>query len=252
MEQLIGKKVETDITNGYGITIVPAHTVLNDDAIRLLINHRIDRNMIVIADAIEDNKKQPDQLMQQTVAMSKELFEPIAVTRKIPVIEIRKHILPAIQDMSANQSIFELFETVKAKDDYTYQHNIGVGVISTLIGRWMNLKDMELSILSLAATLHDIGKVNIPAELLNKPGKLTGQEFEIVKKHTIYGYELLKDTPGLSAKVARVALQHHERDDGGGYPLGLKKDKIDLFSSIVAVADVFHARITSRYRFTTL
>jgi HD-GYP domain-containing protein (c-di-GMP phosphodiesterase class II) len=160
--------------------------------------------------------------------------------------EIRNEVLPAILQLSKNKDIFELFEAVKAKDDYVYQHNVGVGVISTLIGRWMNLDDSELSILSLAATLHDVGKIKLPLEVLNKPGKLNEIEFQLIKKHTIFGYELLKGTTGLSLRIARVALQHHEREDGNGYPLGLKKENIDLFSSIVAVADIFHAMSSKR------
>lgn len=245
MEHLIGKKVESDILNAYGITIVPAKTILNHEAIRLLINHRIEENSILLAsDAIKN--VQLNQSVQQAVFKSKELIESITVSRKIPLMDIRKEILPTIHEMSNHHDIFELFDAVRAKDDYTFQHNIGVGILSTLIGRWMNLDETELSLLSLSATLHDVGKVNVPIEILNKPGKLTDKEFEIVKKHTIFGYELLKETTGLSPRVARVALQHHEREDGRGYPLGLKKTNIDLFSSIVAVADVFHAMSSKR------
>lgn len=247
MKDLIGKKVEHDIINKYGVTIVPAQTILNHEAIKLLISHGMDLND---AKAIPKSGVnvivEPSQTMEQAVSKSKELFESIISSRKVPLMEIRKEILPSIQAISRNPNIFELFETVKAKDDYTYEHNIGVGILSTLIGRWMNLDEAELSILSLAATLHDIGKVNIPMEILNKPGKLTDAEFEIVKKHTIFGYEILKETTGLSPKIARVALQHHEREDGRGYPLGLRKSNIDLLSSIVAVADVFHAMSSKR------
>ncbi|URN92692.1 MAG: HD-GYP domain-containing protein [Candidatus Pristimantibacillus lignocellulolyticus] len=250
MEHLIGRKVENDIINSFGITIVPAETILNHEAIRLLNNHRIDVNSIILATK-ESNKNNNDNVQlsnsfQQTVSKSKELFESISIFRKVPLMEIRKEILPNIHDMTKHQDIFELFEAIKAKDDYTYQHNIGVGILSTLIGTWMNLDESELSILSLAATLHDVGKVHIPIEILNKPGKLTDKEFNIVKKHTILGYDLLKATTGLNTKVARVALQHHEREDGRGYPLGLKKTNIELFSSIVAVADVFHAMSSKR------
>ncbi|MNN31884.1 Cyclic di-GMP phosphodiesterase response regulator RpfG [compost metagenome] len=185
-------------------------------------------------------------MVQESVSKSKEIFRYINFSHKVPLLEINQEILPAIQDVSKHPDIFELFEIVRAKDDYTYQHNIGVGVLSTLIGRWMNLEASELSELSLAAALHDVGKVKIPSEILNKPGKLTDVEYELIKKHTVYGYELLKETSGSTPTVANVALQHHERDDGGGYPLGLKKNDIDLFSSIVAVADIFHAMSSQR------
>lgn len=248
MNHLVGKKVEHDILNKYGVTIVPAQTILNHDAIKLLISQKIDINDIDFFITTTDTNKttQSSEFIQQTVTKSKALFKSIRGSSKVPLMEIRKEILPAIHDISRNPNVFELVEAIKAKDDYTYQHNVGVGVLSTLIGRWMNMDESELSILSLAAILHDVGKIKIPIEILNKPGKLTDEEYKIVKGHTIFGYELLKETTGLSLKVARVALQHHEREDGSGYPLGLKKENIDLFSSIVAVADVFHAMSSKR------
>jgi len=249
MEQLIGKKMKHDILNAYGVTIVPADSVLTRESLQILINHRIDLSSIAFTSElkpIQQSNIQIGELVQQTVNISKELFESILVSRKVPLMEIRNEVLPAILQLSKNQDIFELFEAVKAKDDYVYEHNVGVGVISTLIGRWMNLDNAELSILSLAATLHDVGKIKLPLEVLNKPGKLNEVEFQLIKKHTIFGYELLKGTTGLSLRIARVALQHHEREDGNGYPLGLKKENIDLFSSIVAVADIFHAMSSKR------
>lgn len=245
MDALIGKKVKSDIVNHYGITIVPAQTIINHEVVRLLVNHQIEKQSISICDETPD-KVRTSQLMRQTVSRSKELFESITSSKKIPVMELRKEVLPVIHEITNHPNVFEMIDIIKAKDEYTYQHNIGVGILSTLIGKWMNLSGTELTILSLAATLHDVGKVNVPTEILNKPGKLTKEEYEIMKKHTVFGYELLKEAIGLHPKVARVALQHHEREDGGGYPYGIKKDQIDLMSSIVAVADVFHALSSER------
>lgn len=246
MEHFIGKTVKHDVLNAYGVTIVPAQTILNYESIQIMIKHKIDIESVVIVESSAIETIRSSELMQHTVGLSKILFESIPSSRKVPLMEFRKDVVPAIQQISENANIFDLFETIKARDEYTYQHNIGVGVLSTLIGKWMNLDESELSILTLAATLHDVGKVKIPVELLNKPGKLTDDEFQLVKKHTIYGYDLLKGTVGLSQRVALVALQHHEREDNRGYPLGLGKGQVDLFSSIVAVADIFHAMSSKR------
>jgi HD-GYP domain-containing protein (c-di-GMP phosphodiesterase class II) len=127
-----------------------------------------------------------------------------------------------------------------------YRHNVAVGVIATLIGKWVGLKEAELSQLSMAAALHDVGKIKIPLEILNKSGKLTKDEYNLMKKHTIYGYEMIKETVGTNHRQALVALQHHERQNGSGYPFGIRADKIDDFSRIVAVADVFHAMTSKR------
>ena len=174
------------------------------------------------------------------------LYNSFHETGIVPVNELQEQVIPAVQEVVNHPNIFELFEAVKAQGDYAYKHNIGVGVISTLIGKWLELNEEELTALTLAGTLHDIGNLRIPQDLLNKPGKLTEEEFDVVKKHAIYGYEILKKTQGVSYRTALVALQHHEREDGSGYPLGLTSDKIDLFSKIVAVADIFHAMSSKR------
>ncbi|WP_246168472.1 HD-GYP domain-containing protein [Paenibacillus antarcticus] len=243
MDSLLGRTIKNDITNAHGVSLIPALTKIQDDHIKFLRNHIIDPISISF---ISDNKKISDNSIKKVVNTSKTIFHSIEASGKIPLMEIRKGILPFVQEAANNTNIFQLFDVVKATDEYTYQHNIGVGIISTLIGRWLHLSESEISILSLAATLHDVGKVKVPIEILNKPGKLTNDEFAVIKKHTIYGYEIMKETVGLNQRIPLVALQHHERNDGKGYPLGLKGDKVDYFSKIVAVADIFHAMSSKR------
>ena len=107
----------------------------------------------------------------------------------------------------------------------------------------MNEKDLK--VLVTCGLLHDIGKLRVPNDIITKPGKLTVQEYEIVKKHPQYGYEMLKDKK-LDRRVKLAALQHHERFGGTGYPYGLMGSDIEYFSSIVAVADVYDAMTASR------
>lgn len=243
MENYLGRKVKHDILNPNGVTLITSGTRLSDVHLLLLKNHNVDANQIVFLSAEEEKYRRS---VTQVVDASKDLFKSIESSHKIPLMEIRSDILPAIQQIAEHANVFQLFQAVKATDEYTYQHNIGVGVLSTLIGRWMELSEPESSILSIAATLHDVGKIKIPIEILNKPEKLSNSEFAIIKNHTIYGYELLKDTVGLNYRIPLVALQHHERNDGKGYPFGLKHDKIDFLSKIVAVADIFHAMSSKR------
>ncbi|ETT49815.1 MULTISPECIES: HD-GYP domain-containing protein [unclassified Paenibacillus] len=245
MDNDLGRTIKNDLINAYGVTVIPAGSRLNAEHLELIRKQKIDRFDILFAD--EADQAPPYQKMvNSTVDLSKELFESYRISRKIPLADIRKDVLPVIQEISRNPDIFALFHSVQGKDDYTYQHNIGVAVLSTLIGRWLEMSEAELSVLSMAATLHDIGKLKIPSELLNKPGKLTDEEFTQVKKHTVYGYEILKETTGANSRIALVALQHHERNDGKGYPLGLTDEQIDPYSKIVAVADIFHAMSSKR------
>lgn len=175
-----------------------------------------------------------------------EIFDEIRENGKIPINEIEADIIPTIVQAAEIPHIFHLFKEMQMKNEYTYRHNISVGVIATYIGKWLGLSKKELSKLTLAATLHDIGKTMIPESILNKPGKLTQLEYDEMKRHTTYGYELIKRTQGLPQSIALVALQHHEREDGQGYPMGIKGDNTHYFSKIVAIADIFDAMSSKR------
>lgn len=244
MDNYLGRTIKNDLINAYGVTVIPAKSKLNAEHLELIRKQRIDVLDIIFVD--EQQAPSYRQMANSVVDSSKEMFESYRISRKIPLADIRKDVVPVIQEISRNPDIFALFSSVQGRDDYTYQHNIGVGVLSTLIGRWLHMSEAELSVLSLAATLHDIGKLKIPNEILNKPGKLTDEEFNLVKKHTIYGYEMLKETTGANSRITLAALQHHERNDGKGYPLGLKDEQIDSYSKIIAVADIFHAMSSKR------
>ncbi|MFE4893717.1 HD-GYP domain-containing protein [Peribacillus butanolivorans] len=179
----------------------------------------------------------------------KNLFEDIRKKENIQletVEGIKAEIVPIIEEAAKNPDIYYLFEEMQAKNEYTYKHNIGVGIIATYLGKKLGLSKESLSNLTLAAILHDVGKTRIPERLLEKPGKLTATEYDEIKRHTIYGYELLKSIPGIPPSIALTALQHHEREDGQGYPHKLKGSNIYYLSKIVAIADVFHAMSSDR------
>ncbi|QHT63036.1 HD-GYP domain-containing protein [Paenibacillus lycopersici] len=248
MRQYLGKVTKHDVENAFGVTILPAGILLREEHLVLLEKHRIDSLFVIDADqsAAGTPADQTREAVGKLKERSRAFYDAFKETGQIPLKELEAEIVPAVQNIARTPGMFKLFEAVKAQGDYTYEHNIGVGVISTMIGKWLQFSEDELAELTMAATLHDIGKVKIPEHILNKPGKLTNEEFELVKKHTIYGYEILKKTEGVSYRAALVALQHHEREDGSGYPLGLTADKIDAFSKIVAVADIFHAMSSDR------
>ncbi|PLV60506.1 metal-dependent phosphohydrolase [Thermotoga sp. KOL6] len=109
----------------------------------------------------------------------------------------------------------------------------------------MGLKRKDLKALEASGKLHDIGKIAVPEHILNKPGKLSNEEFEVIKRHPQIGADILREYPELSSIVSAV-LYHHERIDGSGYPEGLKNDEIPLFARIIAVADVYDALTSDR------
>ena len=119
-------------------------------------------------------------------------------------------------------------------------------LISRMVGRWLRFEHHDLDILTLAGLMHDIGKLLIPSDILNKPGSLTDEEFAKIKQHPALGYEILKRQPDLDSRIKKAALMHHERCDGSGYPTGLTEDYIDNFAMIVAIADVYDAMTAAR------
>lgn len=141
--------------------------------------------------------------------------------------------------------IFDMLHNMRQVDDSTYAHSINVALISRMIGKWLHFTREDLDTLMLAGLLHDIGKTRIPDEVLNKDSKLTDEEFQMIRMHPKYGYDILKNQP-LDPRVKRTALMHHERCDGTGYPTGLTLEEIDDFALIIAIADVYDAMTAAR------
>ena len=141
--------------------------------------------------------------------------------------------------------LFDALQVLKQTDVSTMAHSMNVSIIARLIGVWAGLDTEKLDEISMAGLLHDIGKFKIPDEILLKPGKLTKEEFEVIKKHTVYGYEILNNFKILES-TKRAALLHHEKFDGSGYPFGYTADKIDDISAIITIADVYDAMTSKR------
>lgn len=243
MEHLVGQRLKRDLFSPSGMLVLPAHTVLREEHLHKLA---VRNSGLTTNDVHETKELEASRIVEEAIEQIRQIFRETHHLRRIPLIEVRKRVIPAIHQAAENGSIFSLLNELQAKDDYTYRHNIAVGVIASMIGKWLKLSEANLTSLTIAATLHDIGKIKVPLHILNKPGIYTEEEFEVMKEHTLYGYELLMNTVGISHRQALVALQHHERMDGSGYPHGLKGDEIELFSRIVAVADVFHAMTSDR------
>lgn len=151
-----------------------------------------------------------------------------------------------IEELLESDEIVISLGKLRTIDDYTLEHSVNVCIMSLILGLSYGFKYEELMDLGVGAILHDIGKMLIPQEILNKPGALTIEEYEIVKNHTTYGYEILKKSEEISDIAAEVALCHHERLDGNGYPLGKKSEQIRIYSRIVAICDVYDALTSNR------
>ncbi len=141
--------------------------------------------------------------------------------------------------------LFRMLHNMHSTEDSIYAHSLNVSLICRQFGRWMKFDRDTLDTLTLCGLLHDIGKLKIPEEILNKRGKYTDEEFELVKRHTQYGYQLLQPL-SIDDRIKKSARSHHERCDGSGYPSGLTQEDTDEFAMIVAIADVYDAMTAAR------
>lgn len=135
---------------------------------------------------------------------------------------------------------------LRSYDNYTFAHSVNVAVLSGAIGMGLKLDEKQQYNLVLSALLHDLGKMLIPEEIINKPGRLTTDEYEEIKRHPGHSYDLIKERWDLSSFVKTATLFHHENEDGTGYPQGLTGDQIPFLAKILHVADVYDALISKR------
>lgn len=191
-----------------------------------------------------------DQVLEE---ISQAFSQDKAKYKESSLVRMRSKILVVLNELIAHPGYGKLLEQLRQHDEYTYRHSIGVAFISRWIAETERMSRDEIRSLTQAAILHDVGKLQIPGEILNKPGSLTMEEYYQIRCHSECGYDLLKsvkdemsDNIEYSERIALVALQHHEREDGSGYPYNLTSERIDRWSKIVAVADVFHAMISNR------
>ncbi|MBI4809151.1 MAG: HD-GYP domain-containing protein [Nitrosomonadales bacterium] len=150
------------------------------------------------------------------------------------------------QSISRNPEAFLNLARLKTKDDYTYLHSVAVCALMIALGKQLGLDGETLKDVGLAGLLHDVGKMMIDDEVLNKPGKLTDEEFDLIKEHPRRGWELLKDSSEITAATLDVCLHHHERVDGTGYPERISGEKLTLFARMGAVCDVYDALTSNR------
>ena len=278
-----GMKIGKSIFDDAGKRLLGKGVLLNDFLIERLKSRGVTR-LFIGDDSTEDIEPQesiPDMVRGATIKHMKELFEDVGEIRNEMKDQSNKAFESAISSEKfintfrnspaftkitddAKSIVDELLcgdstlglNSIKTYDNYTFQHSIDVTIVSIMIGRKIGLESKRLRELGIGCLLHDIGKTFISEDIINKPGKLTDEEFEIVKKHPLIGYELIKDVPTIGVLPPHVALQHHEKQDGTGYPRGLKGDnrlkiskepqRIHLYGSIAAVADIYDALSSDR------
>lgn len=251
-----GMVVGNDIYTSQGIMIISAGVVVTE----AIINHLVSLGIYSVD--IDENARPVEYVRSEEEQKHFEMF----ASRHTMLQNNLSKTLGNIINHSANEKeingilneswnmlssrhnsydMINLLYSMSKFSDSTYTHSINVGMIAALIGKWLGFSRDDIRMLNACGIFHDIGKLVIDKTILDKPDKLTDEEYKIMKSHTIEGYRILKDS-GLDQRIINATIMHHERCDGSGYPFGLTADKIDKFSKIIAIADVYDAMTAKR------
>lgn len=169
------------------------------------------------------------------------MFEQLKDATHVDYEAIKTNVIQLLPDMVRNNDVLMRLKQLEESDDYTFQHSLRVGILASMIGKWLGYSKTDLEDIATAGLLFDIGKLKVPEFVLNKKGSVSPEEYDIIKKHPQFGYSILLSTKGVSQNVKFAALQHHERIDGSGYPLRIKSGQIHEFAKIIMVCDVYDA-----------
>ncbi len=247
-----GMVLGQDVYDRSMVLFLSAGTILTSQHIRALLN--METAVLDIVEKVLDDGSShllviEDKLAaeyKKSVESFKAIFKQTRIGKKLVHDEIESCVEPLIREVEANNNIAKRLWQIENCDEYTYDHSVQVCMIATLLAKWLGYTGKELKEIAVADLMHDIGKINIPDQILNKPDRLNEEEFKIMKTHSALGYVLLMNNSGFSDGALMAVLQHHENYDGSGYPNSAKGKEIHRYARIVTIADVYSAMISDR------
>lgn len=255
---LVGQVLAKDVFTDQGLLLLTAGTQLQAKNIEALLNQgvlQIEVSPPSVSAEIELQMKslghkQQEQILAQnyltSLEQTKTLFQQ-AVNGEIPRLdEFMQTYAPLLEHVLESTYLFHPIHKIRGHDEYNYRHSLNVGLISAIIGKLLGLTMEENFLLGQMGLFHDIGKMKVSNDVLFKPGRLNSEEYAEIKRHTEYGYELLREMPGTDEIICLGALHHHERLDGSGYPRGLKEEDIPFYIQILSVGDTYDAICSDR------
>lgn len=263
-----GMLVADNIYNSSGQLIVPQDSIVTEKAIARMRFHSIlsvkiyigDDAPAPVPDSVPDSQRSYFEKLRETdefIEYNKNFNETLSLfedginqmihgTGELNRDEIYSSVHNLYGTCRNGIQVFDLLHCMRSYDDITFAHSVNVALICTVLGAWLGYSDSDLHTLMECGIYHDIGKLMIPKNIIEKPSALTPEEFNLMKTHTLRGYNILRTKEGIEKKIQLAAIMHHERCDGSGYPLGIKADQIDEFAKILAIADVYEAMTSPR------
>lgn len=242
-----GMVLASDIVNDYGAVILYQNSMLDEYSINKLAKFGL--NFVKVYKDYEFKEKKQVVIEAQynnNLEEFKQVIWDISCGKTVEMDNINEVSRSLSNNFESINDLVSCLSKVRSINEYTYTHSLNVSLLCSLLGSWLNLDHTHIEQLSYCGILHDIGKAKIPPHILNKPDTLTKSEFDEVKKHPVIAYKLLEQDAAISKDVALGVLMHHEREDGSGYPFGLKSDQIHYYAKVIAVVDIYDAMTSNR------
>lgn len=262
-----GMKIDQSVVDRLGRNLVTKGAVLDEYVIESL------QKLGVMSVYIQEGEMDPEEEKINISPMAQEKIEKLHTADRSKVTlssSVRERVAQGIQYIYSSSDTKELANTtdsiandlldaidsnnaiaidigeLKTSDEYTFKHSVDVATISMVLAKQQGLSRKEIYDIGVAGLLHDVGKTKVPTSILNKPGRLDDNEFEVMKQHSVFGYRMLKDQPEFNKEICLAVLQHHEKINGRGYPLGANEEQITPYAKILSVADIYDALVTER------
>lgn len=247
----IGMIIGEDLYNSFDVMIIASGTIITKQVLNTI--DKLDLFEIAILEKEEEGNKKfvivedkVQKTYESTVESFRKLFDGAKIGEQILAEEVSEILTPMLDEVKTNPQLAKKLWQIEACDEYTYDHSVTVSMASALLGKWMGFNDAAINEIATAGLLHDIGKCNIPDEILKKPDRLTEEEFKVMKTHSTLGYLLLKNNKTFTDNILQGVYQHHEKYDGKGYPNKLVGENIHLYGRLIAIADVYSAMTSNR------
>lgn len=243
-----GMKLARDVYTSDGKVLASKNTLTSKALIKNLQKWDIDKVSIIAeitTNPITDPKVQQFiNSYNQSVTIVQKAFEDIRQTQEIPIETFTRTTGDIVENISAVGNVVDQLYNLPPCDDYTFRHSVNVSTIAALIATWLKFPPESVSAIALAGLLHDVGKSQLPIEILHKSHRLAPKDYELYKTHTTLGYDLVDKIPDIGQSILSGILDHHERQDGNGYPNKLTAEDIHPYAKIIAVADLFDESLT--------
>jgi putative nucleotidyltransferase with HDIG domain len=262
-----GMKIDQSIVDRLGRNLVTRGSILDEYVIQSMLK------MGVMNVYIQTGEADPEDIEKMITPMAREKIEKLRTDDRSKVTlsdSVRERVSQGIQYMynntdsedfanASNSITNDLMAAIdntdaiaidisalKTSDEYTFKHSVDVATIAMILAKQQGLSKQQVYDIGVAGLLHDVGKTKVPLEILNKPGRLDDSEFAIMKQHSVFGYRMIKERGEFNEEICLAVLQHHEKINGKGYPVGFTSDKITPYARLLSVADIYDALVTER------